>query len=258
MFRFREIKKGFSIIEMLVVVAVIVILTAILLIDYGSIKQQLALRRAANQFSQDIRATQGLALGTAEYQCSSPPGASSGFGICVGKDCFSSGCGNNCALMYSVFANCWKKGGNPYDFDVNPGGQKDEVLRTINLEPDLKICQRYDANCDGLVNLFDSIYIRSYADAHPSATCQAPDWCEGADTNRDGVVRTSGGSPDLISGKSQSTVVFEFPGPTTNFGGTPSYSVSGEVLQDFRIIINNDPLKARNVSINSAGLIEIK
>jgi len=244
---------------MLVVVAVIAILTAILLIDYGSIKQQLALRRAANQFGQDIRAIQGLALGTAEYQCSSPPGASSGFGICVGKDCFSSGCGNNCALMYSVFANCWKKGKNPYDFDVNPGGRKDEVLRTINLEPNLKICQRYDANCDGLVNLLDFIYIWSYADAHPSAICQAPDWCEGADVNRDGRVNAADFTA-LNNKANQSTVVFEFPGPTTNFGGVPSYSPpdSDEVLQDFRIIINNDPLKARDISVNSAGLIEIK
>jgi len=247
---------------MLVVVAVIAILTAILLIDYGSIKQQLALRRAANQFGQDIRATQGLALGATEHPCGNNQEIKAdGFGICVGINCDDNsgkGCkSNNC---YIIYARCNNNPSKKFDFDGTSGGEgriHDDILRTVYLESGLSICIRPDSNCDGNVNILDLLDIRE----NYKSGCVPPAYCLGKDVNRDGNVNIL----DLInvrdnSNKKQSTVVFEFPGPTTNFGGVPSYSPpdSDEVLQDFRIIINNSPAKARNVSVNSAGLIEIK
>ncbi len=252
-------KKGFSLIEMIVVIAVMAILMSILLIDYNSIKQQLALRRGASQFAQDIRAAQGLALGTTEHSCNGGTKAS-GFGICVGDGCFGGSgiCDSNCTYAYTLFANCFKNPSYEFYYEFN----QDDIIKTVKLEANLKICFRYDANCDGIVDDGDKSYVED-SSQHSMAGCKAPDWCKGADVTRDGQVTLTGSNSDVKAiqdqkNTNQSTVVFEPPQPTTNYGGVPGYPPPGYTLQDFRIIVNGDLSKARDVSINSAGLIEIK
>jgi len=55
-------KKGFTVIELIVVVFIIVLLSAILVSDFPKIKKQLALSRSAYQLAQDLRKAEDLGL----------------------------------------------------------------------------------------------------------------------------------------------------------------------------------------------------
>jgi len=57
---------GFTLIEMVAVVGIIVILSAIVLVNYRSGDSQLALLRSANKLSQDIRRAQEMAMSAEE------------------------------------------------------------------------------------------------------------------------------------------------------------------------------------------------
>lgn len=59
-------KNGFSIIEIIVVVAIISILSAIVYFNFAEIRQNLALNRAAHQFIQSIRRAQEMAMSTTD------------------------------------------------------------------------------------------------------------------------------------------------------------------------------------------------
>lgn len=61
-------KNGFTLMELLIVMIIIVILTAIVFANYKSGQRQLALQRAANKLGQDIRRIQSMA-GLAEEGC---------------------------------------------------------------------------------------------------------------------------------------------------------------------------------------------
>ncbi|MFC1630116.1 Tfp pilus assembly protein FimT/FimU [Patescibacteria group bacterium] len=56
-------RKGFSLIELLVVISVITIISAVVFVNYRSYQDQLALQRAAYKLAQDIRKTQGYVMG---------------------------------------------------------------------------------------------------------------------------------------------------------------------------------------------------
>lgn len=58
---------GYSILELLVVVAIISVLFVVVFSNFPSIKLQLALSRAAYAFEQDLRRAQGMSLSLAEY-----------------------------------------------------------------------------------------------------------------------------------------------------------------------------------------------
>ena len=61
-------KKGFTLVELLVVLAVIAILSGILVANFPEIRQQLALKRAAYKLAQDIRWVQEMAMSSAEFK----------------------------------------------------------------------------------------------------------------------------------------------------------------------------------------------
>ena len=64
-------EKGFSIVELLVVVSVISILLAVSIAGFPQIKANLSLIRQANNFQQDLRIAQEMALSGALYKDSS-------------------------------------------------------------------------------------------------------------------------------------------------------------------------------------------
>lgn len=66
--------KGFTIIELIVVIAIIVTISAVVLADYRSGNDQLALQRSAHKLAQDLRRAQEMAMSSAEVGGSVPPG----------------------------------------------------------------------------------------------------------------------------------------------------------------------------------------
>ena len=67
--------KGFTLVEVLVTISIIVIMTGIVFISYRTGQQQLTLQRTASKLSQDIRRV--AAMATEAQVCISPPGPSS-------------------------------------------------------------------------------------------------------------------------------------------------------------------------------------
>lgn len=59
--------KSFTLIELLIIIAIIGILSAILIPGYGALQRQLALQRSATKLAQDIRRAQEMAMAAKEY-----------------------------------------------------------------------------------------------------------------------------------------------------------------------------------------------
>lgn len=76
--------KGFTLTELLMVIVIIAILSAILLPNYQNFRKQLALQRSAVKLAQDIRSAQGMAIAAEEL-----PGGGvcqTGYGVYFDKD----------------------------------------------------------------------------------------------------------------------------------------------------------------------------
>jgi len=100
-------QQGFTIIELLTSIAVVVILTAIVFANYRSGERQYALQRSTHKLAQDIRRIQEMATSTREFNCGGspiiPPG---GYGVYFPRLSIA----NN---YYILFADC--DGGFDYD-----------------------------------------------------------------------------------------------------------------------------------------------
>jgi len=109
---------GFTLIEMLVVLAVIGIITGIVLINYRKGEKQYELQMAKQKIISEIRRVQNMSLGAVEFKGEVPKG---GFGISFDKDTPS---------YYYIFAD--KDGEKDYD-----GGN--ELVRKVNLPSKIEI-----------------------------------------------------------------------------------------------------------------------
>jgi len=118
---------GFTLIEMMVVVSIILILSLISIPVYQGSKKQLALQRAVNKLAQDIRKAEEMAMLAKEFQGAVPQG---GYGISLttvtpGK--------------YIVFADCnsnqmYDSSGTPCGNDTAP-----EKVEEIEIEKGIQI-----------------------------------------------------------------------------------------------------------------------
>jgi len=118
----NRLLTGFTIVELLVVVAVIVFMTGVLLLNWRSGERTLALSRVVHKAGQDVRRVQELALRAQAHNCA--VGSISAYGIFFNQSTPGS---------YLLFAEC--NSTNAYESGV--GG--DDVVDTIQLEAGVMI-----------------------------------------------------------------------------------------------------------------------
>ncbi len=70
--------KGFTLVEILVVIFIIILMSGMIFANYRQSGQQFALQRSANKLAQDIRRAQQMAMSAKEYRGEVPVG---GYGI---------------------------------------------------------------------------------------------------------------------------------------------------------------------------------
>jgi len=113
-------EKGFTLVEMLVVLAVMAVLSAVVIANFPQVRLQFALSRSAYEFAQTIRKAQNLAISSVEYKDNNGVTRQiSGYGVFVDTGSFL---GNKKYIIYA---------------DTYPGNQQydglDYIVETVDL-----------------------------------------------------------------------------------------------------------------------------
>lgn len=117
--------KGFTVVEIVVVLGIMVIITGIMLFNVGSEKQNSALFRSAQKLSLDLRKVENYALSSKVFKDSKVP---CGWGI------HFNGAGSTSYIIFAdtaLFTNC-------SDRDYKRSSSSED-LETVNLEAGVKI-----------------------------------------------------------------------------------------------------------------------
>ena len=115
-------KRGFTIIELIVVIGIIALLTALILPNYRRGQESFALQRSATKLAQDLRRAQEMAMSAKKFQACTDSEYKYGYGIYL-KEIEPD--------HYLLFADC--NGNGDYD------SGRDEIVEDINFEKDVKI-----------------------------------------------------------------------------------------------------------------------
>ena len=116
--------RGFTIIEMLVVISIVVIFPTIVIANFPQIRLQFALSQATHRFAQDVRKTQDMVLSSKRYyDAFGIEQAVSGYGVYVDMDDL----GNKKYIIYA---------------DVQPGNNEYDALDYVVESADFTLDQR--------------------------------------------------------------------------------------------------------------------
>ena len=162
-------KKGFTLVEIIIVVAIISFLFTIFLVSAGQGEKQFALKRSAHNLSQALTQAQEMAISGQETPADEPfittTFPKGGYGIYFATDTQIGDC-DNAPKGYCIilFADC--DDGNDYDefgfadtnceeaTNTSPSGSvDDEKIREISLEQGISIKEFYP-DLDSLVITF--------------------------------------------------------------------------------------------------------
>ena len=135
-------KKSFTIIEMTIVISIVSILSLIVLINYSTSQNELALQRSINKLAQDVRRVQAMAMAADDFKSkedflwNSPTPSQGGFGIKISTN----------DTFYILFADCDKDKELDGDFSAQScflsgetGMPYPEELENVALEKNVKI-----------------------------------------------------------------------------------------------------------------------
>lgn len=125
----KQGSHGFTLIEVLVTISIIIIVTGIVLVNYQGGQKQLILQRAVNKLSQDIRMVQEMAMSAQKYNGAVPSG---GYGIAF----------TSSIDTYFIYADC--DVGTSYGWKFTPSGtpcagSTGELLEEVKLEESVSI-----------------------------------------------------------------------------------------------------------------------
>jgi len=138
----KQNSKGFTVIEMLAVLAIMGVLLAMSLTAYQNSRGQLALQRSANEIAQSIRRASEMAMSAKEIGGMIPTG---GYGIYFDK--------NANPQQIIIFADCGTVPNHLYDASGLTCGTFDEKVEEINLEKNIKIQSIFYASSLNVVNI---------------------------------------------------------------------------------------------------------
>ena len=169
--------KAFTLIELIVVIAIIGIFSSIFLLNYHIIKKRIAVERTASRLVQDIRSAEEFAISAKEEICPDNKPAKS-FGIFFGAG------GEDNSGRYILYANCGDEDKKYYEEKKEEGEEGDKVIDIVELPEDIKATLIFDLDGDGKIDGDDCDIINKRIDD----SCSSPDWCNGADVDRDGEV----------------------------------------------------------------------
>jgi len=192
--------KAFTLIELIVVIAIIGIFSSIFLLNYHIIKKRIAVERTASSLVQDIRRAEEFAISAKEEICPDNKPAKS-FGIFFGAG------GEDTSGRYILYANCGDESNKKY---YEKG--VDKVIDIVELPEDIKATLIFDLNGDGKIDGDDC---RIIDDEVGNKSCSSPDWCNGADINRDGKVSIEEADICFTSEERKNgiSIAFEPPNP---------------------------------------------
>lgn len=114
-------KKGYTLIEFLVTIFIILLLSSIFFLNYRSEEKNLALLRAAHKLANDIRRTQNMALQTEKCCGGIIP---QGYGVYLNSE----------AEGYLIYADTYPSGGNER-YDSN----RDFIVEQVSFEKGIYI-----------------------------------------------------------------------------------------------------------------------
>ena len=113
--------KGVTLVELLVSISVMVIMSAVLLVNWHPAQDSFALRRSVANLSADLKRAQQSSISTKEFNCASSPGEEhDGFGIYLET---------NTPNSYQMYENC------NADYVWNSG----EEIEVLSLENGVEI-----------------------------------------------------------------------------------------------------------------------
>lgn len=129
-------KKGFTLIELVVSVVVIAIMSSALFLNWRPAQETFALRQAAFQLMGDLRRVQQLSLSTQEFSCNPLPAEGhTGFGLYLNSGDSDS---------YQVFENC---------NDANYSWDSGEEIETLNFPSGVTV-QSFTPSSGGALSIF--------------------------------------------------------------------------------------------------------
>ena len=115
-------KKGFTLVELMVVVVVIAVVSSAILLSWEPARESFDLRHAAFQIAGDLRRIQQLSLSTQQFHCSPLPAEDhTGYGLYLNT---------NSSTSYQVFENC---------NDANRSWDSGEEQQTLSLTSGVSI-----------------------------------------------------------------------------------------------------------------------
>lgn len=134
--------NGFSLVELLVTVFIVALLSSIAIVNFGDIKEQLALKRAAHQLIQDLRRAQEMAVSPRKSGKCSPLLLEKGYGIYIDIPADNKG--------YKLYADTADDGSSSFEWGYYTPA--DCVIETIYIQEKGVIIQQI-TNTDGGVKV---------------------------------------------------------------------------------------------------------